>query len=115
MERLRISLKSRLAQAAKDHDSGLAAVHRFELQILPKAEESLNLSERAFAAGEFDFLQVLVARCIDFDSNLGAVEARKQLAQVSAQVDGLLLSGGLAETVDLTDDDRLRGQALSGR
>lgn len=114
-ERLRMNLKARLARAAKDHDSALAAVHRYEAQILPKAKESLTLSEQAYAAGEFTFLQVLTARRTYFDSNLQAVDASKRLAQAKAQVDGLLLSGGLSETVDLPDDDGLRGQALSGQ
>lgn len=48
-----------------------------------------------------------------FDANLQAVDARRRLAQAAAQADGKLLSGGLAETPDLTDDDGLRGQALS--
>jgi cobalt-zinc-cadmium efflux system outer membrane protein len=115
LERLRMSLKARLARAAKDHDSALAAVRRYESQILPKAKESLTLSEQAYAAGEFTFLQVLTARRTYFDSNLQAVEAKRRLAQATAHVDGLLLSGGLSETVDLIDDDGLRGQALSGQ
>jgi len=110
-----MSLKARLARAAKDHDSALAAVRRYESQILPKAKESLTLSEQAYAAGEFTFLQVLTARRTYFDSNLQAVEAKRRLAQATAHVDGLLLSGGLSETVDLIDDDGLRGQALSGQ
>lgn len=115
LNRLRMNLKSRLARAARDYDSALAAVHRYETQILPKAKESLTLSEQAYAASEFTFLQVLTARRTYFDSNLQSVEARKRLAQAAAYVDGLLLSGGLSETVDLTDDDGLRGQALSGQ
>ena len=114
-QRLRMSLKSRLARAAQDYDSALAAVQRYEGQILPRAEQSLALSEQAYAALEFDFLQVLTARRTYFESNLRAVVARRQLAQASAMIEGQLLSGGLSETVDTTEDDGLRGQALSGQ
>ncbi len=113
-QRLRMSLKARLARAAQDHDSALVAVQRYEGQILPKAEQSLKLSEQAYSAAEFDFLQVLTARRIYFDSNLRAVDARRQLAQATTKIDGLLLSGGLSDTIDTTEDDSLRGQALSG-
>lgn len=112
LERLRMALKARLARAAQGHDSALAAVNRYDQQILPKARQSLTLSEEAYQAGEFDFLQVLIARRTFFDANLQAVDARRRLAQASALTDGMLLSGGLSETPDLADDDGLRGQAL---
>ena len=114
-QRLRMSLKARLARAAREHDSALAAVQRYEGQILPKAHQSLSLSEQAYSAAEFDFLQVLTARRIYFESNVRAVDARRQLAQANMLIDGLLLSGGLTETVDTPEDDGLRGQALSGQ
>lgn len=114
-QRLRMSLKARLARAAQSHDSALAAVERYEGQILPKAKQSLALSEQAYAAAEFDFIQVLTARRIYFESNLRAVDSRRQLAQATAMIDGRLLSGGLSESVDTPEDDALRGQALSGQ
>ena len=114
-QRLRMSLKARLARAAQEHDSALAAVQRYEGQILPKAQQSLSLSEQAYAAAEFNFLQVLTARRTYFESNVRAVEARRQLAQAATLIDGLLLSGGLSDTVDTAEDDGLRGQALSGQ
>lgn len=114
-QRLRMSIKSRLARAAQDYDSALVAVERYEGKILPKAEQSLSLSEQAYSAQEFDFLQVLIARRTYFESNLRAIDARRQLAQATAQIDGLLLSGGLADTTDTGEDDGLRGQALSGQ
>ena len=114
-QRLRLSLKSRLARSAQGYDSARAAVQRYEGQILPRAKQSLTLSEQAYAAGEFNFLQVLTARRIYFDSNLRAVDARRQLAQAATLIDGLLLTGGLSDAVDTGDDDSLRGQALSGQ
>lgn len=114
-QRLHMSLKARLARAAKEHDSALAAVQRYQGQILPKAQQSLTMSEQAYAAAEFNFLQVLTARRTFFESNIRAVDARRQLAQANTLIDGMLLSGGLSDTVDTTEDDGLRGQALSGQ
>ncbi len=63
-------------------------------QILPKARQSLTLSEEAYQAGEFAFLQVLIAW-----RPLHAVDARRRLDQTSALTDGMLLSGGISESL----------------
>jgi len=113
--RLQMSLRARLAKAAQDFDSARVAVELYETQILPQADESLKLSERAYAAGEFGFLQVLTARKVYFDASLQLIDARRDLSRAAASIDGLLLSGGLDATVDTAEDDGLRGQALSGQ
>ncbi len=45
----------------------------------------------------------------------GAVLLRLTAAQANAKIDGLLLTGGLANVVSYDGDDALRGQALSGQ
>jgi cobalt-zinc-cadmium efflux system outer membrane protein len=113
--RIELSLKARLARVGQDFDSAAATVQRYQEQILPKARDTLTLSEQAYGAGEFEFLQVLIARRTYFESNLQFVQALGQLAQANATVDGLLLTGGLAETPDFTGDAGLRDQALNGQ
>lgn len=115
VRRIDLSIKARLARAAQEFDSAAVAVRNFEGKILPRARETLELTNQAYAAGEFDFLQVLVARRTYFDSNLQYLKALGELAQANARLDGLLLSGGLDETVDTAVDDGLRGQTLSGQ
>jgi cobalt-zinc-cadmium efflux system outer membrane protein len=113
--RLQMSLSSRLAKASQEFDSARVAVELYESQVLPQADETLKLSEKAYAAGEFGFLQVLTARRTYFDASLLLIDARRDLSQAAALIDGLLLSGGLNDTVDTPEDDGLRGQALSGQ
>jgi cobalt-zinc-cadmium efflux system outer membrane protein len=113
--RLQLSLSARLAKTSQEFDSARVAVDRYENQILPQADESLKLSEEAYSAGEFSFLQVLTARRTYFDASLELISARRDLAQSAASVEGLLLTGGLDQTVDTNDDDGLRGQSLSGQ
>lgn len=113
--RLELSVKARLARVAQQFDSASATVERYREQIVPKSQQSLTLSEQAYAAGEFDFLQVLIARRTYFESNVAYVQALGDLAGANATVDGLLLTGGLDSTPDFTGDDGLRGQALSGQ
>jgi cobalt-zinc-cadmium efflux system outer membrane protein len=90
-------------------------VNQYASTILPKSQESMNLSEQAYIAGEFDFLRVLVARRTYFETNLSYVQARADLAIANARIEGLLLSGGLTAPVEYGRDDSLRGQALSGQ
>ena len=113
VKRIESSMKARLARVAGDFDSAAATVRRYQDEILPRAEQTLRLSEQAYAAGEFDFLQVLIVRRTFFESNLIHVQALGELAQAHAQVDGILLTGALDATVEFTADDTLRQQSFS--
>ncbi len=115
VERLKMSLSARLAGAARDYDSARVSVAQYEQEIVQQAEESLALSEQAYEAGEFGFLEVLTARRVYFEATLQLIDARRELAQAAARIEGLLLSGGLADTAETLDGDSLRGQALSGQ
>lgn len=115
VERRKLSLKSRLALAARDYDSAAVAVDQYQTQILPKARQTLELTDQAHGAGEIDFLQVLIVRRTWFESNLSFVTAQVELAQAEALLNGLLLSGALDEAPDTTADDSLRDKALSGQ
>lgn len=115
LRRLELSVQSRLAAARGDYESAAAAVTRSRDEILPRAAESVVLVDQAYEAGEFDFLQVLVARRTFFDSNLEFVKSQTALAVASSLVDGLVLSGGLDATRDTEFDSGLRDQALSGQ
>ncbi len=115
VKRIEMGIKSRMARAAQEFDASLASVNQYKQEILPQVEESLTLSEEAYRAGELNFLQVLVVRRSYYDSNIRFIQARAQLAQASAKVDGLLLSGGLDAPQDYTNGDGLRGQTFSGQ
>lgn len=113
--RIELSLKSRLARVAQEFDSAAAGVERYSKEILPRAQETLKLSEQAYAAGEFDFLRVLIARRTYFESNLQYVQALGELAQANSVVDGVLLTGGLTAAPDFSTDAALRDQTLNGQ
>ena len=115
VRRTELAIQSRLAQAQNDYESSASAVDQYRSEILPRAVETLKLVEEAYAAGEFDFLQVLVARRTYFDSNLAYLNAQSDLAQATSMVDGLVLTGGLETTRDTEFDSGLRDQALNGQ
>ncbi|HWL06967.1 MAG TPA: TolC family protein [Planctomicrobium sp.] len=115
VRRIEMSLRQRFAIASRQYESAAVTVDRLEQQILPKAQQTLELSEKAYIAGEFEFLQVLVARRTYFDSNLQYNAALLELAETKTLIDGLMLTGGLDDTRDTDQDDSLRGQTLSGQ
>ena len=113
--RIRMSIRHDLARVMGEYQVADATVRRYEENILPKAQETLQLMQEARDAGEFDFLRVLTARRAYFDANLKYVVALGQLAQANAKIDGLLLTGGLSDVASYEGNDGLRGQALSGQ
>lgn len=113
--RVEQSIRSRLARTAQDYERALAAVKKYEIEILPQVQQSLELSERAYEAGELDFLQVLIVRRSYFESSLKTIDAKAELAQANARVQGLLLTGGLDAPADLTSGDGWRGQSFGGQ
>lgn len=112
-KRVEMTLKTRLAQVSQEYDSAKFAVERFEQQILPKAKETLELAEQAYEAGEYSFIQTLIARRTYFNSNMEYLTSLGNLAQAHAKVDGLLLTGALDPSSSSALGDTLRGETLS--
>jgi len=114
VRRLELSIESRIARAGQEYEAAAAAVEQYRTVTLPKAEEALKLTEQAYSAGEFDFLQVLIVRRTFFDANLEYVIAQRDLAQAEVYLEGMVLSGGLDDTRDTELDAGLRDQSLTG-
>jgi cobalt-zinc-cadmium efflux system outer membrane protein len=85
----------------------------YTTELLLAAQETLDLAEEAYRAGEQDFIQLLVTRRTYFDTNLAFIAARAELASAQAQIDGYLLTGALNAVVNKSGDDSLRGLTLS--
>ncbi|WP_231753134.1 TolC family protein [Rosistilla carotiformis] len=115
VQRVEQSIRSRLARTAQEFDATMATVKKYEEQIIPQATKSLELSEEGYKAGELEFLQVLIVRRSFYDSMIRFIEAKGQLAQANAKVDGLLLTGGLNAPQDYTDGDGFRGASFGGQ
>ena len=115
VQRIKQSVRSRLARTAQEFESAMRAVRKYEDEIIPQVKQSLELSEKAYQAGELDFLQVLVVRRSYYDATVRLIQAKGNLAQAVAKVDGLLLTGGLDSPVDFTNGDGIRGAAFGGQ
>ncbi len=115
VRRIEQRIRRDLARVMREYRVAEATVRRYEESILPRARETLELMQKAQEAGEFDFLRVLIVRRAYFDANFQYVTALGRLAQAEAQLDGLLLTGGLTTVPMYTKQASLRGQALSGQ
>lgn len=115
VQRIEQSIQSRLAREAQEFESAMKAVRKYEDEIIPQVNRSLELSEEAYRAGELDFLQVLIVRRSFYESSIRLIEAQGRLAQAAAKVDGLLLTGGLEAPRDFTDGDGIRDASFGGQ
>ena len=111
-ERIDNAIRARLAVTSGEYARAAAAVDVYVNQLIPAAQETLDLAEAAYKAGEQDFIQLLVTRRTYFDTNLALVTAQADLARAQAEIDGFLLTGALNEVVNRSGDDSLRGLTL---
>ena len=84
----------------------------YNTDLLPLAQETLDLAEEAYRAGEQDFIQLLVSRRTYFETNLAYIASSAKLATAQARIDGYLLSGALNAVINNSGDDSLRGLTL---
>ena len=115
VKRLKLQIRQNLARAMRRLHVAQATASYYKTDILPKADETLDLVRKGQEAGEFDAFRVLVARRAYFDASLAHVNALADLAKASAQIDGLLLTGGLSNAVTYDERDELRSQSLNGQ
>lgn len=115
LRRTELAIQSRLADARREFESAAAGVIQYEQEILPRARETLALAEEAYAAGESDFLQVLIVRRTYFEASVQYLTAQVAMARAAALIDGSVLTGGLDSVRDTEFDSGLRDQALSGQ
>ena len=91
----------------------MAAVEQYDKSILPRAKETLAVMKQAEEGGEYDFLRVLTARRAYFDVHIELVDAQQVLATAAAQLNGMLLTGGLNQSDRSLLSTGLRSQTLS--
>ncbi|AMV32228.1 Cobalt-zinc-cadmium resistance protein CzcC precursor [Pirellula sp. SH-Sr6A] len=111
-QRIDNAVRARLAVAWGEYSRAAEAVNMYLNELLPAAQQTLDLAEAAYRAGEQDFIQLLVTRRTYFDTNLVYIAAKAQLATAQAQIDGYLLTGALNAVIHNSGDDSLRGLTL---
>jgi len=96
VERVELSLQDRLAVVFREYENARQRASRYRNDILPDAKASLDLVQQGYEGGEFGYLQLLTAQRTYFETNVAYIQALAQLWTSTAEIDGLLLRGGLA-------------------
>ncbi|WP_254511485.1 TolC family protein [Anatilimnocola floriformis] len=95
LEQLELSLQNRLAPVFERYSNALNQVKEYRENILPAAQESLDLSRLLYQAGEAGFLNLLTAQRTYAQTNLAYLDALRDLRTAAAEIEGLLLSNSL--------------------
>lgn len=92
IDRTRLDLESRLAEAAGRYQTAKNRHTRLKERVIPTAEETYELSQKAFEAGETGYIQLLTAQRTLFSTRLDVLSALSQAKQAAAEIEGLLVT-----------------------
>jgi cobalt-zinc-cadmium efflux system outer membrane protein len=92
IDRTRLSLEGRLSSAAGRYQVALERYRRLNDSVLPTSEETYQLSQRAFEAGETDYIQLLTIQRTLFNTRLSVLEAAADARRAAAEIEGLLVT-----------------------
>jgi cobalt-zinc-cadmium efflux system outer membrane protein len=95
VRRLDLVLRTQVETALKSYDDARVEVERYRLQILPRAERSVELYRRGFQQMAAAYPQVLIAQRHLFQSRVEYVQALVDLWRGAVLFEGFLLAGGL--------------------
>ena len=95
VQQLELNVQNRLAPVFERYSNARNQVERYRTAILPAAQESLDLTGKAYKVGEVSFIAFLTAQRTFTQTNLNYLEAVRELRIAEMEIDGLLLSGSL--------------------
>lgn len=95
LEQLELQLRSRLAPVYERYANAANQVERYRQRILPVAQESLELTRRAYQAGETSYVTFLTAQRTFSQTNLAYLDSLRELRLAETEIEGLLLRGSL--------------------
>ncbi len=84
-------LVERLATAFRDFYSARQRAERYRTSILPKAQETYELSVKAYKGGQFEYLRVLEAQRSVTQARLEAIRALGEAWKAASVISGLAL------------------------
>ena len=88
---IQLDLSRRLAGAVGRYQNARERFEQISRRVLPRAEETFELSRQAFEAGETDFLQLLTAQRTLFATRLSILDAAATARKANAEIEGLLV------------------------
>jgi cobalt-zinc-cadmium efflux system outer membrane protein len=110
VRRIELELQDRLAQALRRYANAYQQANRYKQEILPRAQQSLDLVTRGYASGQVDFLTLLTSQRTYIRVNLAYLSTLDDLWQAATLIEGQLLSGSLQGDSQL----KISEQGMSG-
>jgi len=96
VERTRLDLQSRLADAFARYQSARAQAERYRNVILPKTDELYRLSRKAYEQGQIGYLNLLMVARSFVQTHLDYLNVLSAAHTEAARIDGLLLESSLS-------------------
>jgi outer membrane protein, heavy metal efflux system len=97
LQRVELMLHRRLAAVFQEYDNARATVVCYRSEILPAAEEALQLVSKGYQQGEVGYLELLTVQRTFFQTSLDFVAAFRDLQINRTRIENLLLSNALDE------------------
>lgn len=113
LERLKLSLRVRFAQAVRNYYNALDAVTRFKTVILPRADQAYEMYLSKFKQMSASYPQVLISQRTMFQVRRQYINALVELRQNATQIEGFLLTGGL-DTPRLRPENTVEKVEMTG-
>jgi cobalt-zinc-cadmium efflux system outer membrane protein len=95
IHRIELELQERLATVFRRYESARQQVDRYQKDLLPRAQTSLELVGQGYRAGQTSFLVSLTSQRTYIRVNLAYIDALSELRQSAALIDSQLLSDSL--------------------
>lgn len=90
LQRVELQLGIAAADAVASFQTASQLVGQYDTEILPKARETLELTQNAYKQGQIDFLRLLQSQKTLLDAELARIEAQEQRWVSAAALAGLL-------------------------
>lgn len=89
VQRVELELANQAAQSLATYRAASQLVMKYEESILPKARETLKISQQLYAQGQIDFLRLLQAQKTLLEAELARIDAQQQRWVAAAHIAGL--------------------------
>jgi len=93
--RIELDLRDRLAMAFRRYATARQQVERYRKEILPRAQQSIDVVRRGYEAGQINFLSLLTSQRTYIRANLMYVDTLNDMWQAATLIEGQLLSDSL--------------------
>jgi cobalt-zinc-cadmium efflux system outer membrane protein len=98
LERQQLALLDQFAVTFRQYETALTHARKLKKDILPRVKENLDLTVKAYEAGQFSIFRLIEAEQLYFETNHAYIDALTEVHKSGIEISGMLLVGGLNPT-----------------